>query len=308
MPAAGFALHAIAVEGLSRSNPLRAARALALAAMALPRARKLLRELAPDAVMGGGGYVAGPVGVAALTLRIPLVLTEADSHLGLTNRLLAPFARRVCLAFALPGRDGGRYRVTGRPIPPPAHDRVRRTRALRDRAGRDVRAGVRRLAGGALDQPGGGRGVRGSALSRAARQRPARPRRAGGARAAGGLRPARVPRPRRLRGCARGRRPGGRARGRVGVRDRRARAAGGARPLPARVGRPSERERALDVRRGRRGGDPRRGAQRRAPGRRGGRAAGRSRAPAGDGRRRPRPRATGRRARRGSRSCWRRRR
>jgi UDP-N-acetylglucosamine--N-acetylmuramyl-(pentapeptide) pyrophosphoryl-undecaprenol N-acetylglucosamine transferase len=49
---------------------------------------------------------------------VPLVLTEADSHLGLTNRLLAPRARRVCLAFALPGRDGPRYRVTGRPVPP----------------------------------------------------------------------------------------------------------------------------------------------------------------------------------------------
>jgi UDP-N-acetylglucosamine--N-acetylmuramyl-(pentapeptide) pyrophosphoryl-undecaprenol N-acetylglucosamine transferase len=72
--------------------------------------------LRPDAVMGGGGYVAGPVGLAAASLRIPLVLTEADSHLGLTNRLLAPFARRVCLAFAIPGREGERFRVTGRPI------------------------------------------------------------------------------------------------------------------------------------------------------------------------------------------------
>jgi len=124
VPQAGFPLHTIAVQGLSRRNPLRALRALMLAAMALPRARALLRQLAPDAVMGGGGYVAGPVGVAALSMRIPLVLTEADSHLGLTNRLLAPFARRVCLAFALPGRDGGRYRVTGRPVPPPARDRA----------------------------------------------------------------------------------------------------------------------------------------------------------------------------------------
>jgi len=52
------------------------------------------------------------------------VLTEADSHLGLTNRLLARFARRVCLAFALPGRDSARYRVTGRPIPSGSRDRV----------------------------------------------------------------------------------------------------------------------------------------------------------------------------------------
>jgi UDP-N-acetylglucosamine--N-acetylmuramyl-(pentapeptide) pyrophosphoryl-undecaprenol N-acetylglucosamine transferase len=75
-------------------------------------------------VMGGGGYVAGPVGLAAARERIPLVLTEADSHLGLTNRLLAPFARRVCLAFPIPGRTGDRFRVTGRPIPPPATDRA----------------------------------------------------------------------------------------------------------------------------------------------------------------------------------------
>ena len=56
--------------------------------------------------------------------RVPLVLAEADSHLGLTNRALAPFARRVCLAFALPGRTGRRYLVTGRPVPPPATDRA----------------------------------------------------------------------------------------------------------------------------------------------------------------------------------------
>jgi UDP-N-acetylglucosamine--N-acetylmuramyl-(pentapeptide) pyrophosphoryl-undecaprenol N-acetylglucosamine transferase len=67
--------------------------------------------------MGGGGYVAGPVGLAARTLRLPIVLAEADSHLGVTNRLLAPFAARVCLAFPVPGRDGSRYLVTGRPLP-----------------------------------------------------------------------------------------------------------------------------------------------------------------------------------------------
>jgi UDP-N-acetylglucosamine--N-acetylmuramyl-(pentapeptide) pyrophosphoryl-undecaprenol N-acetylglucosamine transferase len=128
VPAAGFPIHTIHVEGLSRSNPLKALRAIALALAAVPRARALLRRLRADAVMGGGGYVAGPVGVAALTLRIPLVLTEADSHLGLTNRLLARFARRVCLAFPLPGRDGPRYVLTGRPIPPPGEDRAQARR------------------------------------------------------------------------------------------------------------------------------------------------------------------------------------
>jgi UDP-N-acetylglucosamine--N-acetylmuramyl-(pentapeptide) pyrophosphoryl-undecaprenol N-acetylglucosamine transferase len=123
VPAAGFPLHQIEVEGLNRTHPVRALRALARAARALPRSRSLLRSLAADAVLGGGGYASAPVGLAALTLRVPLVLTEADSHLGLSNRMLAPFARRVCLAFPLDGRGEPRYRVTGRPVMAAEDDR-----------------------------------------------------------------------------------------------------------------------------------------------------------------------------------------
>jgi UDP-N-acetylglucosamine--N-acetylmuramyl-(pentapeptide) pyrophosphoryl-undecaprenol N-acetylglucosamine transferase len=122
VPAAGYELRTIAVEGLSRSNPLKAARAAAKAVAAVGSAARILGDVGPDAVMGGGGYVAGSVGLAAVLRRIPLVLTEADSHLGLSNRLLARFARRVCLAFPIAGRSGERYAVTGRPVPPPATD------------------------------------------------------------------------------------------------------------------------------------------------------------------------------------------
>src|ERR1700716_2011278 len=125
VPEAGYELRPIAVEGLSRTKPLKAARGGLKGATAMRTAQKIIRDVRPDAVMGGGGYVAGPVGVAAASGRIPLVLTEADSHLGLTNRLLARFARRVCLAFPLPGRDGDKYLVTGRPVPPPVTDRER---------------------------------------------------------------------------------------------------------------------------------------------------------------------------------------
>jgi len=122
VPAGGYELRPIRVEGLSRTNPLRAARALLRAGAAVGAANRILGELRPAAVLGGGGYVAGPVGLAALARRIPLVLTEADSHLGITNRLLAPRARRVCLAFGIEGRDAARYVVTGRPVPAPVTD------------------------------------------------------------------------------------------------------------------------------------------------------------------------------------------
>ena len=123
VPAAGYPLDPIRVEGISRSNPFAALRAAGKAALALRAADRILRDRRADAVLGGGGYVAGPVGLAAALRRVPLVLTEADSHMGLSNRLLAPRARRVCLAFPIRGRDGDRYVVTGRPVPPRAAER-----------------------------------------------------------------------------------------------------------------------------------------------------------------------------------------
>jgi UDP-N-acetylglucosamine--N-acetylmuramyl-(pentapeptide) pyrophosphoryl-undecaprenol N-acetylglucosamine transferase len=117
VPAAGYEIDFIKVRGIDRRNPLRAARAGLEAAGAVGEARRALRRRGADAVMGGGGYVAGPAGLAALRDGTPLVLTEADSHLGLANRLLAGRARRVCLAFPIAGRAGERYLVTGRPVP-----------------------------------------------------------------------------------------------------------------------------------------------------------------------------------------------
>jgi UDP-N-acetylglucosamine--N-acetylmuramyl-(pentapeptide) pyrophosphoryl-undecaprenol N-acetylglucosamine transferase len=128
VPAAGYPFHRVRVRGLDRRRPARAALALLLAAGATLRAMRLLRRLRIDAVLGGGGYVAGPVGVAARLLRLPLVLTEADSHVGVTNRLLAPFAKRVFLSFPTEGHgEGGRrvlsrraarkWIVSGRPVP-----------------------------------------------------------------------------------------------------------------------------------------------------------------------------------------------
>jgi UDP-N-acetylglucosamine--N-acetylmuramyl-(pentapeptide) pyrophosphoryl-undecaprenol N-acetylglucosamine transferase len=117
VPPAGYEIDLLDVRGLDRRDPVAAARAAGLAARALPVARARLRERVAEVVVGGGGYVAGPAGLAAIALRLPLILTEADRHLGLANRLLARFARRVCLAFPIPGREGGRYLVTGRPVP-----------------------------------------------------------------------------------------------------------------------------------------------------------------------------------------------
>jgi UDP-N-acetylglucosamine--N-acetylmuramyl-(pentapeptide) pyrophosphoryl-undecaprenol N-acetylglucosamine transferase len=117
VPAAGYEIDFVQVRGIDRRNPLRAARAAFEVAGATIAARQAIRRRDADVVMGGGGFVAGPAGLAAALTRTPLVLTEADSHLGLANRLLAGRARRVCLAFPILGREGKRYLVTGRPVP-----------------------------------------------------------------------------------------------------------------------------------------------------------------------------------------------
>ena len=103
-PPPAYELRSITVRGLSRTDPRAAAAAGALAARALIALRpRSCASFALPRSWAAAGTSPGPVGLAAVGLRMPLVLSEADSHLGMTNRALAPFARRVCLAFPLGG-------------------------------------------------------------------------------------------------------------------------------------------------------------------------------------------------------------
>ena len=125
VPKAGYELDQLNVEGLSRTNPLKAARALGKAGAAVAQARKILkrrrgrRRARRRGIRGRPGR---PRRGAEPGRRS--CLAEADSHLGISNRALASRARRVCLAFPLEGRTGDRYLVTGRPVPPKITDRA----------------------------------------------------------------------------------------------------------------------------------------------------------------------------------------
>lgn len=117
VPEAGYELDTFRISGFPRRPTPALARALLLAARAPRACRRILDARKPDIVLGGGGYVAGPMVYAAARRGIPSALLEADAHFGLANRLAAPFAHRVFLSFPIEGRDDAKYRVTGRPIP-----------------------------------------------------------------------------------------------------------------------------------------------------------------------------------------------
>jgi UDP-N-acetylglucosamine--N-acetylmuramyl-(pentapeptide) pyrophosphoryl-undecaprenol N-acetylglucosamine transferase len=117
VPEAGYELDTFPISGFPRRVGIDVVRALVRAARAPFACRRILSRRDPDVVLGAGGYVAGPMVLAARLRGIPAALTEADAHLGLANRLAAPFADRVYLAYPIPGRNGAKYRVVGRPVP-----------------------------------------------------------------------------------------------------------------------------------------------------------------------------------------------
>jgi UDP-N-acetylglucosamine--N-acetylmuramyl-(pentapeptide) pyrophosphoryl-undecaprenol N-acetylglucosamine transferase len=117
VPEAGYELDTFRITGLPRRPSVALARALLLAGAAPVACRRILRKRRPDVVLGAGGFVAGPMVFAASRMRIPTALTEADAHLGLANRLAAPFARRLFLAYPIETRYARKVCVVGRPVP-----------------------------------------------------------------------------------------------------------------------------------------------------------------------------------------------
>src|SRR5947209_16285122 len=120
VPEHGYEFDSFAVSGLPRDPGVRQLRAIGQAIRAPATCLRILRRRRPDAVLGAGGYVAGPMVLAARLQGTPSALTEADAHLGLANRMAAPLAHRVFLAFPL-GLHGEKYRAVGRPIPAASH-------------------------------------------------------------------------------------------------------------------------------------------------------------------------------------------
>lgn len=122
---AGFNFKSIEVTGFSRSiapkDIWHNVKALEKAVLADGRAKKIIKEFKPDVVVGTGGYVSGPVVLAAVKLGIKTAIHEQNSFPGVTNRILAPKVDMVFLAdSSVKGHLKGdfKYQVVGNPIKP----------------------------------------------------------------------------------------------------------------------------------------------------------------------------------------------
>ncbi len=139
------------------------------------QARAIMKRFQPDVVLGMGGYVSGPGGLAAWSLGIPVVLHEQNGIAGLTNKWLAKIAKKVMQAFpgAFPHADvvGNPVRTDVLALPLPGQRLVGRQGPIR-------RAGGRWLSGRARPEPddaaGGGEARRyGDHLASKRQRRPA---------------------------------------------------------------------------------------------------------------------------------------
>jgi UDP-N-acetylglucosamine--N-acetylmuramyl-(pentapeptide) pyrophosphoryl-undecaprenol N-acetylglucosamine transferase len=118
VPRAGYQILGLPVVGIKRE--------LTLANLAFPfklgrsflRAQQIVREFRPDVAVGVGGYASGPLLLAASLKGIPTLIQEQNSYAGVTNKALARWARRICVAY--PNMDAffpaDKVKMTGNPV------------------------------------------------------------------------------------------------------------------------------------------------------------------------------------------------
>ncbi len=118
VPAAGFPIEWIEIGGLKRVGFRKTISTLAALPWSVVQASRMLRRAAPAAVFSTGGYVAGPVLLAALWLGLPIVVMEPNAVPGFTHRRLARFVSRALVSFPETAHwfPPGRAELTGLPV------------------------------------------------------------------------------------------------------------------------------------------------------------------------------------------------
>ena len=118
VPALGYPIVGLPVAGLQRRLTLRNLAVPAKVLASVVKARRVIRRFGADVVVGFGGYASAPVLWSAQRMGIPTLIQEQNSYAGVTNKLLASRARRICVAYEGMERffPADRIVLTGNPL------------------------------------------------------------------------------------------------------------------------------------------------------------------------------------------------
>ncbi|MBR4044490.1 MAG: undecaprenyldiphospho-muramoylpentapeptide beta-N-acetylglucosaminyltransferase [Bacteroidaceae bacterium] len=118
VPAAGYPIKGLPVAGFDRKNLLKNIPVLIKLFKSQRMARKIVKDFRPHAAVGVGGYASGPTLKVAGSMGIPTLLQEQNSYAGVTNKLLAKQAKKICVAYEGMERffDKDKIILTGNPV------------------------------------------------------------------------------------------------------------------------------------------------------------------------------------------------
>jgi UDP-N-acetylglucosamine--N-acetylmuramyl-(pentapeptide) pyrophosphoryl-undecaprenol N-acetylglucosamine transferase len=118
VPAAGYPIKGLPVAGFDRKNPFKNIPVLIKLFKSQRMAKQIINEFQPHAAVGVGGYASGPTLKVAGNMGIPTLLQEQNSYAGVTNKLLAKQAQKICVAYEGMERffDKSKIILTGNPV------------------------------------------------------------------------------------------------------------------------------------------------------------------------------------------------
>lgn len=118
VPAAGYTIIGLNIAGLQRRLTIKNLSFPFKVIASLLKARKIVKEFKPDAAVGVGGYASGPLLRAAASQGVPTLIQEQNSYPGITNKLLAGKAAKICVAYSDMERffPKEKIKITGNPV------------------------------------------------------------------------------------------------------------------------------------------------------------------------------------------------
>jgi UDP-N-acetylglucosamine--N-acetylmuramyl-(pentapeptide) pyrophosphoryl-undecaprenol N-acetylglucosamine transferase len=118
VPAAGYEIVGLPIRGFDRAHPLNNIKTLYMVLKSMVKARSIIKSFKPQVAVGVGGYASGPLLRAAAAKGVPTVIQEQNSYAGVTNKLLAAKASKICVAYSGMERffPAEKILLTGNPV------------------------------------------------------------------------------------------------------------------------------------------------------------------------------------------------